>query len=79
MQIAIMTKFAKIIYNHFFPQKYFLKNARCTEVSNEFIDLEDQTTSISSSSSLIFFFRWPLVDVLNEVKAYTPAQLDKTP
>lgn len=61
----------------FFPQKNIFKtlqDLQRSQVSNEFIDLQDQISSINSLSSPIFFFKWPFV-----VKAYTPAQLNKTP
>lgn len=56
-----------------------LKGVHILQVSNEFINLEDQIASINSLSSPIFFFKWPLVDAVNEVKAYTLNQLNKVP
>lgn len=63
---------------------FYLKNAFKTlrdgqilQVSYEFTDLEDQLASINSLSCPIFFFKWPFVDAVNEVKAYTPNQLNK--
>lgn len=82
MQWAIMTKFAKIIYRHFFFSKNTfrtLQDIQRSQVSNELIDLEDQTSSVNSLSSLIFFFKWPLADALNEIKAYIPVQPNRAP
>lgn len=63
-----------------FLQKIFVKHCKMYRDHNLVmtLDLENQTSIINSISSLMFFFKWPLV-ALNEVKEYTPAKLNNTP
>lgn len=63
-----------------FFKKIFVKHCKMYRDHNLVmtLDLENQTSIINSISSLMFFFKWPLV-ALNEVKEYTPAKLNNTP